>query len=340
MKNVLNLTILLFLFCNYNNTFANSNLDTPQSIFDVLHYQELLEINLKMNIDSVFMDRKSEQKHPAIFSFKDQNGTVQDWNIKVHLRGKFRRIKCENLPPLKFDFKKKELEAAGLAKFDDLKLVTYCVNDAEEAKQLLIKEYLVYKMYNEITSQSYRVQLVSINYIDTNSGKISSQFGFLIEDTEQLQARLNITKREKAFGLNKERFNNGQVKVVALFNYMIGNSDWSIENNRNIKIMDKSEKFILIPYDFDFSGFVDASYATIKSEHGIRTVRDRVYLGFKKDLKNLKSAKRILKKKHPEFIRIIKNCKWLSSRERRELIRYIDSYFENNDFINLPNPLN
>jgi len=338
MKNAIYSAILLCLLSS-NNTFASSESETLQSIFDVLYYQELLEINLEMNVDSVFADRKSNLKHPAKLSFKDKNGTVQDWDIKVHLRGRYRRIKCENLPPLKLDFKKKDLTEAGLAKFDDLKLVTYCVNDLEAAKQLLLKEYLVYKMYNEITPQSFRVQLVSINYLDKNTGVVNSQFGFLIEDTAQLRSRLNVSKREKAYGLTKERFNTGQVKVVALFNYMIGNSDWSIQNNRNIKVMDKDEKCLLIPYDFDFSGFVDAPYASVKPEHGIRTTKTRVYLGFKKDVENLKSAKRILKMKQPDFIKIIKDCKWLSSKNRKELVKYINSYYAQSHDIKLPNPL-
>lgn len=340
MKNLLSVAILISLLSFSNNIFAFSTTDTPQSIFDVLQYQELLEVNLEMEVDSVFANRMNAKKHPAIFSFKDKDGMVQDWKIKVELRGKYRRLKCENLPPLKLNFKKADLKEAGLSTFDDLKLVTYCINDEAEARQLILKEYLAYKMYNQITQQSFRVQLVSINYIDASTGLVDSQFGILIEDTAQLRDRLNVSKRENAYGLSKERFNNSQVKVVALFNYMIGNSDWSIQVNRNIKVMDKNEKCILIPYDFDFSGFVDAPYASAKREHGIRSTKERVYLGFKDDLKDLKMAKRILEKKRPEFMKIIKDCEWLSSENKKELIKYINSYYQENFYIRLPNPLN
>jgi hypothetical protein len=331
--------LLTFNFFFSNNTLANSSRLNKQSIFDVLNHQELLEVNLKMNIDSVFQDRKSEKKLPATFSFKDAEGNVQDWKIKVYLRGRFRRIKCENLPPLKLDFKKKDLKEAGLALFDDLKLVTYCVENEEEAKELLLKEYLIYKMYNEVTAQSFRVQLVSINYVDSETGIVDTQFGILIEDTAQLRARLAAEKKEKAYGLSKDKFNSNQVKVVALFNYMIGNSDWSIGLNRNIKVLDRGGKYILIPYDFDFSGFVDAPYAKIKAEHGTRNIKDRVYLGFKDDVQDLKIAKRILKKKHPAFKKIIKDCHWLSSKQRSEMINYLNSFYDEMDyFIKLPKP--
>ena len=106
--------------------------------------------------------KRNTEKHPAVFSFTDQSGAVQTWNIKVNLRGKFRRTRCENLAPLKLNFKKSELKAAGLAKFDDMKLVTHCMSSKSDAKALLQKEYLAYRLYNELTENSYRVQLLKI----------------------------------------------------------------------------------------------------------------------------------------------------------------------------------
>ncbi|MEM6967094.1 MAG: hypothetical protein AAF573_20190, partial [Bacteroidota bacterium] len=217
--------------------FSNTNIVSDQSIFDLLNYQEMVEVTLKTDLKALTDNRKNQEKHPAEFSFFDKNGQQQIWQIKVRLRGKFRRMRCENLPPIKLDFDKKELAAAGLADFDKLKLVTHCVNNDKLAKDLIVKEYLAYKLYNNVTTQSYKVQLVKINYENTRTGKVSQQYGFLIEPTDQLVARLGAKEIEQAFNFSKDQYNDSQVKVVALFNYLIGNSDYSIEGMRNVKVL-------------------------------------------------------------------------------------------------------
>lgn len=335
-------TILLKSFCFSlillisNPIFSNTNNSPNQSIFDVINYQELVEVNLKMNIDAVTSNRKNQEKHAAEFSFQDKNGQQQLWNIKVKLRGKFRRMKCENTPPLKLDFEKKELEAAGLARFDKIKLVTHCVNDDRLAKDLLVKEYLAYKLYNRVTSQSFKVQLVKINYEDTVSGSVTQQYGFLIEPTDQLVARLGAKEIEKAYNFSKDQYNDSQVKVVALFNYLIGNSDYSIQGMRNVKVLLRDGEHILIPFDFDFSGLVNAPYAIVKREHGIKNTRERVFLGFAEDAENLTSSVRLFQKIKGRFVRAIKECNHISNKEKRNMLDYIDSFYEGINYINSP----
>ncbi|MCB9349767.1 MAG: hypothetical protein H6573_19980 [Lewinellaceae bacterium] len=65
----------------------------------------------------------------ATLSFLDKQGNRQEWPLDISLRGKFRRMHCKDMPPLRLDFSKKDLEEAGLAQFDDLKLVNYCMGD-------------------------------------------------------------------------------------------------------------------------------------------------------------------------------------------------------------------
>ena len=331
---VLLLFILLQIFVN--PLLANINSSDSLSIFDELNFQEEVEVNLSLNMDSVFGSRREHGEHPATFSFRDKDGVEQSWDIKVRQRGKFRRTKCENLPPLKLNFRKRDLAKAGLLKFDDLKLVTHCVNDEELAKQLLVREYLAYKMYNQLTAQSYRAQFIKINYQDEVTGKVKIQYGILLEDTAQLKWRVKVKEKENGFALSKDKYNSSQVKVVSLYNYLIGNSDWSIGGKRNVKVLEKDERCILIPYDFDFSGFVDAPYTKLKPEHGIASAKERVFLGFKEDSKELASTIKYFKKMKPAILGVLEDCQLLSSRERKELKRYLNSFYQNTDYINLP----
>ena len=107
MKNliILRSIFLITLFLFSVQLKANKYADTKNSIFDELHYQEVIEVNLVLNKAKIFNNRKNQEKHNAIFSFHNQKGELQTWNIKVEQRGKFRRMKCENLPPLKLNFK-------------------------------------------------------------------------------------------------------------------------------------------------------------------------------------------------------------------------------------------
>jgi hypothetical protein len=324
------LCLLILLLLPASLLFAAGE-PTQKSILDALGYKEVVNVQLSFDLDALMADRNSDEQHAAEFSFKDENGNTQEWDIKVNVRGKFRRVKCNELPPLKLNFKKKDLEAAGLATFDDFKLVTYCVDDYNAAKELLLKEYLVYKMYNELTEQSFRVQLLNITYIDSKTGSKKRQMGFLIEDAAQLRARIDAEKSEVERVGAAERFDTKVAKTVALFQYMIGNADWEITYSKNVKYVVKDEILIPIPYDFDFAAVVGASYATYaKEQYDQNSILDRVYLGFETSTSELQETLAYFEEKKDDLYNVIYRFKRLSPDSREEMIRYLDTFFENN----------
>lgn len=329
-----NLILVFLLLLLTNLAFANSK-ELP-SIFDELSYQETMEVTLEMDMNAVFGNRRNNEKHKTIFSYQDKNGATQTWDINVKLRGRFRRTRCEGLAPLKLNFKKGDLKAAGLSKYDDMKLVTHCVADKKEAKQLLVKEYLAYKIFNHISEESFRVQFLKINYKDSKTGAIDEQWGILIEDTAELRARIQAEKSDKLYNLERDKFNLDTYKKVAFFQYMIGNKDWSSNRLHNVKLLNKSGKYIIVPYDFDFSGIVDAPYATISDELNIENNKDRVYLGFGEDLENFEATIQFYNLKKETLLQMIKDCELLSRKDRREIVRYLKSFYKNIEQIHYP----
>ncbi|NJL76136.1 MAG: hypothetical protein HC892_15085 [Saprospiraceae bacterium] len=140
--------------------------DSKLSIFESLQFQEVIDITLETSFQSMIANPANEEYQAATFSYQDADGNKMKWNAQVKQRGKYRRRICE-MPPLKLKFAKADLEAKGLKKgYNEMKVVTYCVDDPT-SKETVIKEYLIYKMYNELSDQSFRVQLVRINYVDT-----------------------------------------------------------------------------------------------------------------------------------------------------------------------------
>ena len=136
-----------------------------QSIFDLLNQQTLVEMTLVAELDSLINERRTNHYSKANLTYKDGAGIDRKYEVGVKPRGKFRRRVCD-FPPLKLKFSKDQLEAAGLSKHNDLKLVTHCMEADEYNESLIMKEYLAYKMYNELTPNSFRVQLVRITYQD------------------------------------------------------------------------------------------------------------------------------------------------------------------------------
>ena len=173
-----------------------------QSIFDVINQQEIVDMVLTGEIDSLVEVRKTKKYRSADVSFTDGVGNIHNYKIKVKPRGKFRRRVCD-FPPLKIKFSKDQLEAAGLSKHNDLKLVTHCMEDELYNENLLLREYLAYKLYNELSPNSFRTQLVRITYQDKNDKNNKQvQYGFLIEDVDELADRMGGKECDDCFGIH------------------------------------------------------------------------------------------------------------------------------------------
>ncbi|MFK7982893.1 MAG: hypothetical protein AB8G86_23130 [Saprospiraceae bacterium] len=326
------LLTLLLLVSNATLSIANS---TP-SIFEVMSHTEVLDLTIETNWRAFDDNRRSKTDYPAKIHFKDQFGNSSNWLLKVRLRGNFRRMQCADIPPLKLNFKKKALAAAGLAAFDDYKLVTHCITDKAKAKELVLREFLAYKLYHNLTDHSFRVQLLNITFKDTKTGETVQQMGFLIEDTAELRNRIGAEKVEETYGLPSVSFYEDQVRRVAIFQYAIGNFDWRLSTGRNLKFVRKEDKILAIPYDFDFSVFVDAPYATLNTNIGLKTKADRIYLGFEEALPNLTPMLASFKEQQPALLQIIREAKWLKGKTRKALQKYLNSYFDNYQFIKWP----
>lgn len=306
-------------------------LGQTKSIFDLMNYGEILEMTIEANLDSLQNSRRSDEYQKAFLTFEDENKQIQNWKIKVRTRGKYRRRVCE-MPPLKIKLKKSRLAAAGLNEFNDMKLVTHCVANKNEAKELLFKEYLAYRLYEELTPDSYRTQLVRITYKDINTGRKSKNWGFLIEDTAQLADRMNAEKCD-CWGNNENDFEHGSVERVSLFQYMIGNEDYKLIALKNVKTLRRGTQLIPVPYDFDFSGLVNAPYAIANQDFNLNYVTDRVYLGSKKSLVRLHSTKVIFYAKEQRLKSIIGNFRKLDNLVKAEMTNYLDSFFQTMDAI-------
>jgi len=319
-----------------NMVEAENKRNTPESLLDLMSYQEILEVNLTTDFTHLTKDRRSKEEVKGNFSFSDNNGRIWSWKLKVSLRGNYRRINCTGMPPLKLNFKKGELEEAGLSKFDDMKLVTQCIEDENLAKKLLLKEYLAYKLYNQLTDKSLRVQLLKINFIDSNTGDEKTQYGFVIEDTAEFRNRIGATKMDKMYNIQPELLDRDQFKIVALFQYMIGNIDYNLTSGRNLKMLQMNDKVITVPYDFDFSEMVKAPYRTGSKILDVIRQGDRAFLGFPEDVEALEETVLLFKNNRKALLNIVSNFTILNKEERAFVKDYIKGFFNSIAEVKLP----
>lgn len=294
-------------------------------LFDFLYRPDsLLEIALQCNWDAWMGVRKTDQEVEGKFFFPKKNGERMELKAGISVRGKFRRRACE-FPPIRLEFSKKELRAKGFLPLDNMKLVTHCLDDSL-SQERMAREYLIYRMYQSLSPYSFRAQFTKVGYTDDDPSKPHfSQYGILLEDDLVLAHRMGLEQTD-TLNLGPSDFPEDMVDVHALFQYLIGNTDWNLSMSRNMNLLaDKgSGGFILVPYDFDFSGFVNASYAIPNPDFKLKSLRQRIYLGGQPPSESARA--KVLAQK-TVFIDLIRKSRFLSPAAKRDCIGYLHSGF-------------
>lgn len=251
-------------------------------------------------------------------------------SIQLRKRGHNRLNNCY-FPPLKVAIKKKERKGSLFEDNKKLKLVLPCQKSSEK-NSLVIKEFLCYKIYEQITPYTFNTRLVSIDLVETSkkNDRPYSVMGFFIEDDKRVAKRHGAKIRDDV-ELHPVRLHDTTAVRHSLFQYLIANLDWSTTFQHNAKIMQSREPYRNIPlaYDFDQSGFVDASYAIISAEFDISDVRQRVYRGICREDKSLVYHVRdeYLEKKAIVFEILDTYKAYLEDQDFNELKEFVEDFY-------------
>ena len=217
-----------------------------------------------------------------------------------------------------------------MASLEKMKMVSTC-RMGKEFEELVLKEYLSYKIFNILTDMSFRVRLVSITFIDSEGKKKPiNQYGFLIEDVDDM-AKRNGCRELELKKLQTEATDRKFMTMVALFQYMIGNTDWSVPGDHNIKLLQLRDSVTArpyaVPYDFDFSGLVDAPYAIPDELLGTTSVTERVYRGFPRSMEELQVETKLFNEKKAEIYKLITDFQLLSKKSKDGMIKFLDDFY-------------
>ena len=244
----------------------------------------ILEVQIVGNIGKISKDRgKNKAYHPAKIIYLKNDGDQIAVDVLLRTRGIFRlNPRICNFPPLRLKFKKQDVKNTIFKGIKKLKMVTHCQNKKKLYQQYLFREYLAYKLFNLFTEMSFRVRLVHVTYINSGrKNKKLKKYGFFIEPVEMMADR-NHCKYLKIDDSTSYTLDSKQSSFLSVFQFMIGNTDWSCMTDHNVKriIPTSGGASLGVPYDFDFSGIVDTLYAVPIEQAKSTSTKDRFFQGF------------------------------------------------------------
>lgn len=289
-----------------------------------------IEVTLTTNIKRIRGDKKDDSPwRAATFTYTDTSGKPVTMPIEVRTRGIWRLKNCE-FPPLRLNFKGEVTKGTIFQGIDKPKLVNYC-RDTDEYEQYLIQEAQLYRIYNLLTPASHRMRLLTVSYADSASGKvIAKRTGYLLEEPEVMAARNGgpIMPLKGAIASDLEPYHDA---LVGVFNYLIGNTDWSIYALHNIELVNQPSGDILpVAYDFDFSGVINTHYATPDPKLSIQRVRDRLFRGYCIDQSAWdKAFAKFIEQKEAIYALYSDSVgKMLNPKVVEQTLRYYDDFFK------------
>ena len=321
----LTLSIFIFAFLfSISDSFSQD-----KDVSKLFRDEEALDIKLGFSFKDIKKSDKEEAVSQEWLYYKDKSGDWDSLKIDLFARGNFRKDHCF-FTPLKIKISKKEREGTIFKGNKTLKLVMPCQNN-KAADDLTLKEFMIYKMYEEVSPYHFHTRLVNLSITD-RSGKQPKTFeikAFLIEDDSEIADRFEGVMK-KDVELNPFRFMDTVSIRQDFFQFMIGNTDWSTVAQHNIAVMQLPNKsYIPLCYDFDMAGFVNAPYAVVNPLIPINSVTERYYWGVCREASLFQNTR--------EYYLSIENNIWdaygkvspsLSPNEQESTKKFLTAYFD------------
>ena len=293
--------------------------------------QEILDIHLRGPLGKVVSDKKERSEYP--FELEIDGKTIP---VDARIRGNSRVQLCR-FPPLRLRFDENAHDTVFSGQ-DKLKLVTHCRYNSDRSENNVLDEFTAYRIFNLIGPESYRVRLLRVTYDDTNSSskKIDrAYYGFLIESDDELAERLG-GQAEEAKTVSFGQLDAKQIARVFVFQYLIGNTDYSLVRGdgkdhccHNIDLFERNGSLLAVPFDFDMSGLVDATYAKPSSVYRHKRVTQRRYVGYcKAPIDNVASALADISDRREELLALAESIPSVRDKDRQARVNYLSGFFE------------
>jgi len=323
-------TIAILINQNISLRAQIESSDTTLKSFRLFEDEKPLEITLRFDLTTYFRIKPQEDYLKANLTFHLSKTDSLSRDVRLKTRGVFRNQYCY-FPPIELNFKKTYFGYSDLDSIYKLKVVTQC-SSGKFKQDYILREYLVYKLFNILTDTSFRVRLLTINYVDSeNRRKSEKQTGFFLEPVERLLARTN-SYQIKTATLTQKSIVPAIMDRFAIFNYMIGNYDWAVPGLHNVlvirpKTASPQELDIAIPHDFDWTGIVNASYAIPAEIVGTENVRERIFFGVCRTREVFNNDLDLFLARKNDFYRVVNEFPYIDQKDKKDITKYLDGFF-------------
>lgn len=296
----------------------------------------MLELTIEGPFERLTRERHAKPELDGIVRYTDAQGQEVVLDVGLSPRGNSRLDIC-SFPPFWLNFKRGQLPGTVFAGQNRIKLVTLC-QERDSYRDYLAQEYQVYRAYNALTERSFRVRWLRIEYVETEGRQPSStsEAAFLIEEDWEVAERAGM-EAVKVGSLRVAQLDFAGAALLYLFQYMIGNTDWSpigavagdncCHNTKPIGPQDSDAGRIVLPYDFDQIGLINTPYARPSPAVPIRSVTQRLYRGYCALNDDLEAALQLLNERRSD-IEAGYAALDVSDRSRKRALTYLSDSYE------------
>lgn len=303
--------------------------EPPPSDTVLFSSPEMLEAWLEVDLERLLADVANDRhEHLGRWSHMNGDGTTTEMSVFVRTRGNFRRQpEICSFPPLRLRFRDDQIDSTLFANQDKLKLVTHCRTDDREYQQYLLEEYLLYEVYQIVSDVSFRVRLARVTYADRRQNLPRIMRGaFFLEDKDAMAARLGGTIVQK--GERAGELDAATTATLEVFQYLIGNVDWSVDDHDNIEVVEIGGVYHPVPVDFDLAGVIAPPYAEPNEALGVRRVGDRVFRGACRPRGELDAALSRFNERKDDIYALYRSFPLLEDGRRERALAYYDEFFD------------
>lgn len=294
--------------------------------------QATLEAEITAPLTTLVRERSETEYLPGVFSYTDENGAKVDLDLRIRARGNFRHRHCD-FPPVTLNFRRSQVEGTLFDRQNKLKMVPHC-KITRRYEQSVEREYLAYRLLNAMTDLSFRVRLLKITWVDSDERRSTMvRSAFLIEHKNRLAARIGRKEKEMEYA-PLETIDPEHLNLVSMYQYLIGNVDFSPTAGSRGACCHNYAMFgsdagslVAIPYDFDFSGLVNAPNAVPDSERGVTWVGQRVYRGYCENNGRVDGSIAAFDEARGKLYALVAGLEALEPAVRGNIAEYVDGFY-------------
>jgi len=290
---------------------------------------DILDVELRGPLATTREDTQERNERAFVLNIGGQQ-----LDVDIRVRGQSRARLCE-FPPLRLRFSPDDTSGTVFAGQTKLKLVAPC-KDPQSYEQNVLSEYAAYRILDMLTDVAFRVRLMRIQYVDTDTpdAPALTRYGFVVEQETELADRVGGTDLQLPHVV-KGQLETEQAATVFVFQYLIGNTDWSLVNStgdeiccHNVKLIEIGGLTYLVPYDFDLAGLVGAHYAKPDPSIGIGSVRTRRYRGYCLKGLPLQAVIAELVEQQDAILGLVGNLPGATDKNSRKRTNYLEKFFD------------